>query len=288
MTNGVISEEACIQNERSMEAEWQEATATPDASFKKEIEMIMAGEKGLSFSALKAFLQSPRHFFKYKTQKGSTAAMEEGTLFHLAVLEPEVFKTKYFVLEDTNVCIEIGGARPRTTSRYKDWLEQEIARHPGQEMISQEEWDQYTGMAKFLRENSATKHLLEGLIATEKPFKMTYEGYLVTGRIDGVGSDYVMDLKKVADASFKKVKWIIYDMMYDMQGAIYSLAEGKNKFYLVFIDNAWNVTVVKICVETLQAGLSKFEGALSEFTRCVEEDLFQSSYEFYNHGFIEI
>jgi PDDEXK-like domain of unknown function (DUF3799) len=265
-----------------------EVETTNESNFKQEIEKIMNGEKGLSFSSLKAFLQSPKHFYRYKTDKKSTDAMQEGSIFHESILEPEVFAKKYFVLDDSGICAEIGGAKPRSTTRYKEWMDQELGRHEGQIMISQDDYNIYMAMGNYLRQCSATKNLLGNLEATEKPFSMNYEGFMINGKIDGVGPDYIIDLKKVADASFQKVKWLIRDMQYDMQGAIYSLAENKEKYYLVFIDSSCNVTVVKLCSETLQAGVAKFDGAVNEFRRCVEEDLFYSSYEFYNHGFVEI
>ena len=274
---------ALMNHEAEIAEEWQY-----NEEFKQEIEMILNREKGLSFSSLKTFIQSPKHFYRYKTEKKTTTAMDEGTAFHMSILEPDDFKKKYFVLDDAQICAEIGGAKPRATTKYKEWMESEISKHDGQTMLSLEDYNKYKEMGSFLRQCTATKHLLDGLIATEKPFKMEYEGFMITGKIDGVGSDYILDLKKVADASFQKVKWVIRDMLYDMQGAIYSLAEGKDKYYLIFIDNSCNVTVVKLCVETLKAGESKFDGAVNEFRRCVEEDLFNSSYEFYNHGYIEV
>ena len=54
------------------------------------------------------------------------------------------------------------------------------------------------------------------------------------------------------------------------------------------IGDILNVTVVKIGEETLQTGFVAFEAALSEFERCIEEDAFNSSYEFFNNGYIKI
>lgn len=272
-----------IYHEQMISEEWQ-----MNEEFKNEIEMIMNMERGLSFSSLKSFLQSPKHFYRYKTEKKTTTAMDEGTAFHMSVLEPEEFEKKYFVLDDSKICAEIGGSRPRSTTKYSEWKDKELLKHEGQSMIDKEDYEQYKNMGKYLRQCSATKNLLNGLSSTEKPFKMEYEGFMITGKIDGVGKDYILDLKKVADASFQKVKWVIRDMLYDMQGAIYSLSEKKDKYYLILIDNSCNVTVVRLCVETLKLGMDKFDGAINEFRRCVEEDLFNSSYEFWNHGYVEI
>lgn len=257
--------------------------------FKKEIEQIYNKEKHLSFSSLKAFLQSPKHFFRYKTDaEPDTKAMKEGTMFHMAILEPDKFKEKYWILDDSEKCAEIGGAKPRATKAYKEWFNEQIEKNTGRELISKEDYDLYLSMGDYLYKCSATSWIMNGLVHKEKGFKFEHNNFSITGKIDGEGNDYCMDLKKVADASFKKVKWTIQDMRYDMQGAIYSYAAAKKKYYLVFIDKAINVTVVKISEDTLQTGFVAFESALSEFQRCIEEDAFYSSYEFFNNGYIEI
>ncbi|MBP9790729.1 MAG: PD-(D/E)XK nuclease-like domain-containing protein [Bacteroidia bacterium] len=256
--------------------------------FRTEIEQIFNKEKHLSFSALKAFLESPKHFYRYKTEKKTTEAMKEGSQFHMAVLEPVKFMEKYFVLDDSQKIAEIGGNNPRATNKYKEWKQEQLNQNSNKELISKEDYDLYLKMGEYLKENSATSNLMNGLIAKEKKFEFEYNGFIIDGKIDGEGEDYLLDLKKVADASFKKVKWVVYDMFYHMQGAIYSHAVCKNNYYLIFIDASINVTVVKISQETLQIGWIAFESALAEFQRCIEEDAFNSSYEFYNNGFIVI
>jgi len=260
-------------------------------AFKKEIELIMSGKKHLSFSAIKSFMQSPKHFYVYKTDKDSTKAMNEGQIFHIACLEPEKFKSKFWVLDDSEKCSELikGGAKqPRSTNLYKDWLLAECAKNEGKEMLSKEDFDTFMAMGNYLNECSATSELMSGLINKESEFEFTHDNFLIKGKIDGEGIDYLIDLKKVADASFKKVRWIIEDMMYDMQGAIYCQAKGKLKYYLIFIDNSCNITVVKLSQASLEKGFNKFKCGLAEFYRCAEEDLFNSSYEFFNGGFIEV
>ena len=257
-------------------------------SFKKEIEQIYNKEKHLSFSALKAFLSSPKHFYRYKMQKETTKAMESGKMFHMAILEPEKFKDSYFVLDDENICAQIGGAKPRSTSKYKAWKLEQIELNIGKELISIEDYNKFQVMGEYLYKCSATKELMNGLIHKEKRIEFEHNNFNIIGYIDGEGEDYILDLKKVADASFKKVRWTIQDMRYDMQAAIYSAAVKKINYYLIFIDNDINVLVVKLHPETLQSGFVAFETSLAEFQRCIEEDAFNSSYEFFNNGYIEV
>lgn len=256
--------------------------------FTKEIEQIMSGEKHLSFSALKAFMQSPKHFYAYKMEKETTKAMEAGKLFHMAILEPEKFKETYWVLDDSLKVLEIGGGNPRATKVYKEWILEQDSLNVGKERISKDDYDLYLSMGAYLNQNHATKFLMSGLIEKESEFEFEHLGFKIKGKIDGLGSDYEIDLKKVADASFKKVRWIIEDMMYDMQSGIYCFSKRIKKYYLIFIDSSCSVTVVKLSEGTIQNGFGRFEIALDEFRRCAEEDKFNSSYEFFNGGFIEV
>lgn len=256
--------------------------------FKEKIEKIYSGEGHLSFSALKAFLQSPKHFFNYVVNKITTNAMEEGKQFHMACLERTKFEAKYWVLDDNEKVIEIGGANPRATKLYKEWKAEQIELHSDKEMISKENYDLFLAMNDYLYVCSSTKNLMSNLIAKEKAFEFHHEGFKIIGKIDGEGEDYCLDLKKVADASFKKVRWVIDDMLYDMQGAIYSHAVQKSNYYLIFVDKGINVTVVKIGKEKLQEGFNKFSVGLEQFRNCIEENKFHSSYEFFNGGYIEL
>jgi len=284
MSHGQISNEEQANYERQIAEQWQYSD-----EFKAEIDKIMAGEKGLSFSSLKEFLQSPMHFYRYKTDKKQTKSMDEGIMFHMSILEPEKFDQSYFVIDDTAKCAEIGGATPRNTNLYKQWFAQQIADNPSKQLIKKEDYDNYKKMGSYLRRCSATKDFIEGLKSKEEPFDLEYEGFKITGKIDGIGNDYIIDLKKVADASIQKVKWIIRDNLYGMQGAIYSMAKNKSKYILIFIDNDCECTVVKLSPETLAEGLAKFDGAINSFRDCVEADGgFFSSYEWWSGGYTEL
>jgi len=259
--------------------------------FNDIIEKVMNGEKGLSFSSLKEFLKSPRHYWAYNQPKESTPAMNEGTMFHMAVLELDKFKKEYWVLDDTAKCIEIGGAKPRGTKVYKEWKLEQEQKHTGQ-CIDKSLYDDLMKMSDYLTKNTASKHLLSNLTEKEKSFEFMHNDFKIVGKIDGVGildgKRYTADLKKVANASFEKLRWVIRDMRYNMQGAIYGASEKCNNHYLICIDLSCNVTVIKYSYETLRLGFVEFEFALDKFRECAEEDNFFSSYEFYNGGYIEV
>ena len=264
-------------------------------NFATEVNDIMNGVKHLSYSALSQFLKSPRHFKAYKEDKEVTKAMEEGKRFHMACLEPEKFNETYWVLDDTDKCNELilGGAKsPRASKVYKEWRAEQDSLHIGKERLDKDEFDKYVRMNDALRSNRIAGKLMAGLTETEKFFKFQHDGFLFKGAIDGIGENengkYLIDLKKVADASYKKIRWNIHDMNYDLQGGLYSESENCKEYYLIFVDSSCNITVVRLLPETLEKGFEKVEFAISKFEECAELDAWSDSYEFYNGGYINL
>lgn len=259
--------------------------------FNEIVDKIMSGEKSLSYSALSSFLDSPRHFKKYKTDQETTKAMIEGIRFHMACLEPDKFKEEYWVLDDSEIIDELldGGAKnPRVSKKYKEWLAEEMIGKEEGRKLDLEEFEMYMSMSEAIRTNSATKDLINNLETTEKRFKYEHDGYVVSGSIDGYHPSYLIDLKKVADASYEKIKWDIRRKNYHMQAGLYCAAVNVPVYYLIYVDKDCNITVVNLLEQTIEEGFNRFEFALAKFNECAETDAWDSSYEFYNGGFIRV
>lgn len=261
--------------------------------FNTYIEQIMQGERALSYSSLMAFIKSPKHFYEYKTKKEVTKAMEDGKRFHMACLQPDEFKNKYWILDDEEKCNELinGGAKsPRATKEYKEWkLEQEL-KNEGKELISKDDFDTFTRMSEALRKNTASGIFMNNLESVEEYFEFETDGFTICGYIDGRGKNedckFKIDLKKVVDSSYEKIRWDIEKSCLHMQGGIYSKAIPHENYYLIYIDVGCNITVVRLMDEALERGYSRFEFALAKFHECAETDSWMSSYEFYNGGLI--
>lgn len=261
-----------------------------EIDFNQHIENIVTGTKALSYSSLSAFLKSPKHFKRYVTEPVVTEAMEQGKRFHMAVLEPEKFQSLYWCLDDTekvNELVNNGSKNARATKEYKEWVLAQGLLNEGKEMIKKDEYDLYLKMAESLRENPASKDLINNIINKEQFHKLEYGGFNFNMVMDGEGEDYIIDLKKVADASLKKVKWTIQDNNYDLQAAIYT-KKIKKPYWLIFIDGDCNILVVKLSESTIEAGQDKLDLAVDKFGECAECDLWNCSYDFWNGGFVQL
>jgi len=252
------------------------------SDFNKHLTKIFNKEKGLSYSALSNILKSPSHYYRYVTDKEKTEAMKKGQRFHMAILEPEEFKKKYFIIDDSEKIEEIGGKSPRSTKHYKEWKNSVILENEGRELVDKKEVEIYNRMIDKLKCHSVAGSLLfdsEG--ENEKPFTYDDSDFLITGKIDRATKEYTVDLKKVADASWHKIRWDIERMNYDLQGVIYSKANKTKKHYLVYIDEACNITVILMQEDKLISYSAKYYAAFNSFKECAEQDLWHMSYDYY-------
>lgn len=245
------------------------------------IEPIMNGEKALSYSSLKAFINSPYDFFRYSMTHEQTKAMFEGTVFHCFVLEPERFKSLYFVIEDDAICEEIGGAKPRSTKKYSEWKESILQENIGKEEVSKDLYGKCVFMRERIYSDESANAILSDCSDFEKKYEFVYDQFKFVSKIDADAPYMTVDLKKMASANPAKIHWAIRDNKYDLQGAIYRLATGKQP-YLVCADESGGVSVVKFTEKALDDSMNVLSTTLAEFSRCAEEDLWLQSYSFKN------
>lgn len=262
--------------------------------FFDEIDLIMSGEKALSYSALRQFNESPLHFYRYKTTPKTTNAMDEGIILHCMVLQPEIFKEKYFVLDDSKIVEELSKSfkNPRATKDYKSWALNEMKNAAGKDVVKLDVYNKLKYMSDYLSFNSATKIYIENIKEAEQPFEFEFEhegfNFKIKGYIDAFGENekgrFIADLKKVDNAKYKKLRWKIEDDSLDLQSALYCYAKQVNNYALLCIDNDCNTNVIILDHNVITDGWNKFENSISEFIRCAEENAWLSSYEFYNGG----
>ncbi len=266
--------------------------------FKETVEEIMKGEKGLSFSSMMSFLKSPRHYYEYVVNKTTSKAMNEGKQFHMAILEPEKFKDTYFVLDDTEICEQLigeGARSPRSKKEYKEWKAEQLSINSDKEEIAIDLYSTFLRMGEVLKRNSATKKIMAGLTAKELRFEYEEDEMKIVGQIDGKGCfnsgvEFTMDLKKVADANWDKLRWKLQrDMHYYTQGGIYGTSQGVFNHFIICIDMNCHVKVVKVTEKTLkQAYEEEFLTGIEKFKQCAEEDRWSESYEFHQGKYTQV
>ena len=121
---------------------------------------------------------------------------------------------------------------PKQTAVYKAWKTAELQRfaEQGLEIIEQTEMDMYERMRDGIVDNVLANDLIYGREGeNEASFEFEEDCFKIAGKIDRKLKDCTVDLKKVADARYQKIKWDVERMNYDVQGVIYSRGNKSKK-----------------------------------------------------------
>ena len=250
----------------------------------KIMQKLMAHESHLSYSSLSAFGESPKDFIDYKLRKAEpTDSMAYGSMLHCLILEPGDFENRYLALDDSEICDEIGGAKPRATKSYKEWYAIQEAGLNGRIMVSPVEYRHAKAVAGNVRYNRASRAILEMCPRRELPIEWEYQNFLFKGFIDLDGDSAIADIKSCADASPKKFQRDIVNMDYHLQAAMYVRGCGKPKdFYHIAVDKKGGVSVHLMDKYLLEAGMERYENLIQRFNECILCDGWDQSYDFWS------
>lgn len=235
---------------------------------------INNGEITLSYSALSRFKRSPKSFIQYKLDpKEQTDAMKQGTLVHCLVLQPEEFADRYVV--DLQICNEIGGAKPRATNKYKEWVAAQT-----KIIIRDVDYNEAMAMAASVRANPAARRLLDMVEQFEQHITFELNGFKFQAFLDGIGS-IIIDLKICTDAEPRKFAREIINMGYYLQGGGYEIAVGEMlPYYIIAVDRAGGVSVHELGDDLIEYGMNEFVRLTDEFKQCIEKGSWHSSFEY--------
>ena len=189
------------------------------------------GRDYFSPSQLKKLFVSVSSLTSYLKKKwNTTSSMSLGTLVHCLILEPQEFSKRYIIIDDRDVCKEIGGARPSSTKKYKDWLSALSNDNKGKEFVSMKD------MAianKILSKCKATGIIDEYF--TDGQAEVTVKG-IANGyneEFDGLciidyDTDFVsIDLKTTSKPLSK------FKLGYDIQASVTNSLNGKDFIFVV-------------------------------------------------------
>lgn len=191
----------------------------------------------ISKSGLDLIHKSPAHYhYRYldplRVKEKEKDWAIDGSAFGCAIGEPDEFPQRYAVIDDIEICREIGGARPNTTNRYKEWFASESEKLQGKIIIDIAAYKQYIAMRDAVRANPAAMHFLKSGDA-ERTFYFTDPDTKVNCRIrpDWIAyNDYVVDFKTTEDASPAGFGRSAFKFRYPCQGSFYGDGLKQNGF----------------------------------------------------------
>jgi len=207
----------------------------------------------LSYSSLKQFSVSPAHFLSYKNaQRKDSAAMLQGRLIHKLILEQDLF------LEDFAV---FNGRKAG-----KEWTEFK-QNNITKDIVKASELDMALDVKNSISNHKKASRLINDLQATEKYFKAEIEGLEFHGFIDGVGKDYLLDLKTTVSSDPHKFSRDSWNMKYHLQAAIYCHVTGVNNYYIIAVEKSspFAVSVFKLDEDLLEYAKSELSKLITDF-----------------------
>ena len=242
----------------------------------------------ISASGLKKLKKSPLHF-KEEEQK-ETEAMQFGSAYHTFILEPELFKKEYFVLDDTAVCsilVAEGAKSPRATKNYKDWHEGQMRIADGRPTIDNGTLTMLTAMRDRLMRHRYVKSLLSN---GEAEMSIYCEITIFTGQKIKVKirPDYhkkekriISDLKTTTGASQNDFPRHAADLDYHLQAALYSdimsAIEGKEMSWPFFFiaqekTKPYAFNIFESGAQFMAQGRYEWEQLIMLYAFCLEEN----------------
>lgn len=253
------------------------------------IDSLMAQDDHLSFSSLCQFKESPADFMRYKLgERVQTDAMIYGAMVHCLVLEPNDFENRYFTIDDTQVCIEIGGAKPRATNKYKDWYASESVKAGGRILVETNDFLAAKVVASNVNHNRAARKILELCGEREVSKEWEYGNFKFVGRPDFEGDVKKKrrgDLKTCTDANPDKVhRQIVSDSWY-LQQAMYDEADPVEEHYILAVDKKGGVSVHLLHPHLIIHGKEEYKKLIDGFNECIVKDAFNQSYDFWAERF---
>ena len=227
-------------------------------------------------SGLVRIMRSPAHYREYVTHPPeATPAMQLGTAFHTALLEPDRFGDAFVVA-------------PRFDRRTKDGkaaAEAWEADNAGKIALSAEQMAAIQSMAYLVRCHTGADKLLShglaemsgfwtdpeaGIECKCRPDFLVMEGDRIIG---------IVDVKTCCDASADGFARAIATLGYDVQAAFYqdgvkTLTGRTIPFYFIAVekDAPYAVAAYKASDEVIEVGRTKYRGALQLLTWCREHD----------------
>lgn len=242
----------------------------------------------ISASGIKRLKQSPLHFIDYKPEE--TEAMFFGSAYHTFILEPDQFKSEYFVFDETHIIDVLkgeGSQKPRGTNKYKEWYGEQMDLASGKIMIELPMFKLLEKMKARLLKHKYVKSLLSD---GEAEMSVYCELELFTGQKVKVKirPDYmkrkkhiISDLKTCVSASVNDFPRHAADYDYHIQAALYhdimSAIEGKELgLYFFFIaqekSNPFAFNIFESSPQFIGQGRYEYEQLILLYLNCKEND----------------
>lgn len=214
--------------------------------------------------------KTPAHAFEAMTHpEPPTPALRLGSAIHMAVLQPDLFATRYAVAP----------AVDRRTKDGKAAWEAFAVENDGRTILTADEWRECLAVRDSVAAHPTARKLLEGEAERSAVWQDADTGVWCKGRFDDIARRVgaLTDLKTTADASPSAFTRSIYRYGYYLQAAHYlqgaqALGIDAGFFTVIAVEKTapYCVAVYHIRDDAVQAGYDELRQLLETYARCEE------------------
>lgn len=246
----------------------------------------------LSYSSLKEFRLSPKHYIHYLTKvRTVTPAMILGSAAECLILEPELFDKKYLVH---------GKIDRRTTKGKEAYLALlDQAKVSKKTLITEEIVNEAKICSKSVLEHPEAKLYLDNIAIyknkkviqkklkwTDKATNLPLIGYVdFESNVDG--QEFIVDLKVFNNSDPDKFTWMIKDRQMYLQAGMYLMGYHKTMyrfpdFIFIVVESVepYNTTIIYCDNKFNEVAKDELEGTLKAFRYCMDNNQFDKGYDF--------
>jgi hypothetical protein len=281
-----------------METENKEIEAVEEVDegkVKALIEKIEMREITLSFSSIREFMESPRHFIAYKLKEfNPTPDVIFGDLVDCLFTDEKSFDRRFVVItskcalnsiEGCNAWLDVlghNGVRPTGLNGMKlliKMLKAEEKRH----FISPETLAKAKAIVTKMRLNGPFMRTLEDVTEFQRKVEFDLYGWKWIGYEDMFAEGmFVADLKKCPDTKERKVKNKIKDEKLILQLALYCHGEQLPEGRLLFFDAKGHFRAERIREADLRHQITLLEGVIEKLEDCIHLEQWHQSRDFWS------
>lgn len=222
-----------------------------------------------------------------------TKALRFGSLAHTMLFEPQEVNNRYLIVDEETLLLEIGGAKPRATTKYKDAIElaQSTADQLDNVMVFQSHYDKIKAMIQMLERSPIAVALISnGKAEHTVLWECEFTGLEMKAKLDmlhlefdslGIpelehlqGKTVIVDYKTMRSIKSKDIQKDFYGYRYDWQHAVYidgvskSMGIDRNDIHFIFIVQEKDAPYL---FDFIELSYEQYMTAQGEYVRTAQE-----------------
>ena len=214
----------------------------------------------------------PQHLKAYyEGEQKDTPALIFGKAQHCLLFEPELFQTRFYALDDTEICKEIGGKKPRGTTAYREWLTKVREENIGKQEIKFEDMRNINNMINKAMSYKQVREMVESAYKKEVIYQKEIKGINAKCKVDSINpSNFILDYKSTKDpATLFNAPNIIRKHGYNRQAAFYRDITGARSFWFLIQEKTYPYTVclVEQSETSYEEGVGMYELGLDMYRK---------------------